>query len=66
MAGKDNPVAQLIARVEELGYLVTITRGGHYKVHTPNGPVFMPCTGNSKGTSWRKDRSRLRRHGVAV
>lgn len=65
MSGHTTEVTKLVAQLRKAGVPVTLTRGGHWKVTTPNGPVFMAST-PSDHRAMRNDLARLRRRGVAV
>lgn len=58
-------VWQLVKAAERAGIKVTRTRKGHFKFHTPQGPVIAPST-PSCSRSIANTRASLRRHGVAV
>ena len=56
---------ELVRDLRDLGVQVEVTGGGHYRVSTPQGPVYLPAT-PSCGRATRNARSELRRHGVPV
>ena len=42
--GVSKDMKKLLKKVQALGYLVEKRRRGHYKVHCPDGPVFVSGT----------------------
>lgn len=56
---------QFIEQVRKLGHEVNLTNGGHYRIETPQGPVFTGAS-PSDHRAWKKLRSDLRRRGVKV
>ena len=53
-------VSGLVAWSRAAGLVVSITKGGHTKIETPAGPVFMPATAGDRRAG-RNARSFLRR-----
>ena len=56
---------ELVREIRDLGVEVELTGGGHYRVSTPQGSVFLPSTPSCM-RAIRNARSELRRHGVPV
>jgi hypothetical protein len=55
----------VLREAQALGLRVSLTRGNHIRVDTPNGPVFSPLTSGTKRAG-RNLRSALRRKGVSL
>lgn len=53
----------VLRQAQELGHRVSITRGNHIRVDTPNGPVFAGLTSSTHRAA-RMLRAALRRKGV--
>jgi len=58
-------MAVLLQDVMELGVCVSHTSGGHVRIETPQGPVFVAST-PSDWRAARNMRSLLRRRGLAI
>ena len=56
----------LLRELRDLRVEVSYTGGGHLRVETPMGPVYMPSTPSDTGRGIRNCRAELRRHGVPV
>lgn len=66
LRGVTNKAArQLLQEVQDLGYKVTLTKGGHVRVDTPNGPYFTGTT-MSDHRGIRALRAGLRQKGVSI
>lgn len=64
--GTSPEIRDLLREAEKAGCIVEkCKRGGHYKVVTPNGPVFVSFTPSSRYAATMA-RSDLRRKGVAI
>jgi hypothetical protein len=53
----------VLRQAQEKGHRVSITRGNHIRVDTPNGPVFTGLTASTKQAA-RMLTAQLRRKGV--
>jgi predicted RNA binding protein YcfA (HicA-like mRNA interferase family) len=65
---QDREVKRLVRDLGRLGWVVTLTKGGHYKAVSPNKDVpivFIPKT-PSEYRSLKNLKSILRRYGVYV
>ena len=58
-------VGMLLAKAEKLGCEVVYRKCGHYKIMTPEGPVFCSSTPSDR-RALHKIVSDLRRHGVDI
>lgn len=56
---------RLVRELRELGFAVEATGGGHYRVDTDQGPVFLPSS-PSCSRATQNARAELRRHGVDI
>lgn len=62
---KPRTMSDLLDQLQALSVSYELTRNGHYRVNTPQGPVYMPST----PSDWRavpNAVSLLRRHGVQI
>lgn len=64
LTGVTNREQRAVLRLaQEKGHRVSITRGNHVRVDTPNGPVFVGLTSSTRQAA-RMLRASLRRKGV--
>jgi hypothetical protein len=56
---------QLLTKAEKAGCTVELRRAGHWKVTTPNGPVFCAAS-PSDSHALKNTKAELRRRGVDI
>jgi len=62
---KPKALREVLAAAEDAGATVSLTRGNHVRVETPEGPYFTGSTA-SDGRVIRHLRSDLRRRGIDI
>jgi hypothetical protein len=59
-------MTMLLREVQKLGFEVKYRKCGHYKIMTPQGPVFCSSTPSDRRAAIHRIKSELRKHGVEL